>query len=149
MRMRPRQRIDATADREKSIVDDVPATFEIKENPRVDASQSSIEADDQNARGCQVQETDPIMTRYPTSSLALLSLLTSAACSGGGGGDPAASPPPPPPELAALTVYVVNKYSHDVTTFSIDPTTGALSEVGSAVAAGVFPASVTVLGGTR
>jgi len=37
----------------------------------------------------------------------------------------------------------------NVTTFSINPITGALSEVGTEVAAGSGPRSVTVLGGSR
>ena len=42
---------------------------------------------------------------------------------------------------------MANITSDNVTTFSINPTTGALTEVGTAVAAGTGPASVTVLGG--
>ena len=40
--------------------------------------------------------------------------------------------------------YVANSASGDVTTFSIDPVTGVLTEVGTAVAAGDAPRSVTV-----
>ncbi len=44
----------------------------------------------------------------------------------------------------ALIAYVANTFSNNVTTFRIDPTTGALSEVGTEVAAGFEPLSVTV-----
>jgi 6-phosphogluconolactonase (cycloisomerase 2 family) len=40
--------------------------------------------------------------------------------------------------------YVANGGSDDITTFRIDPVTGALTEVGTAVAAGDEPESVTV-----
>ena len=50
---------------------------------------------------------------------------------------------------SALIAYVANGISDDVTTFRIDLASGALSEVGNAVAAGTSPHSVTVLGGTR
>ena len=42
--------------------------------------------------------------------------------------------------------YVANNNSDNVTTFSIDQTTGALIEVGTEVAAGDGPRSVTVTG---
>ena len=45
---------------------------------------------------------------------------------------------------SALIAYVANGDSDDVTTFRIDPDTGELSEVGTAVAAGREPFSVTV-----
>jgi 6-phosphogluconolactonase (cycloisomerase 2 family) len=40
--------------------------------------------------------------------------------------------------------YVANFNSNNVTTFSINQTTGALTEVGTEVAAGTAPSSVTV-----
>ena len=42
--------------------------------------------------------------------------------------------------------YVANEGSDNVTTFSINPTTGALTEVGTEVAAGDGPISIVILG---
>ncbi|MDH5378189.1 MAG: lactonase family protein, partial [Gammaproteobacteria bacterium] len=46
--------------------------------------------------------------------------------------------------LASRVVYVANAGSDDVSAFRVDPATGALTEVGTAVAAGTGPTSVTV-----
>ena len=45
---------------------------------------------------------------------------------------------------SARFAYVANSTSDDVTTFAIDSTTGALTEVGTEVLAGTTPRSVTV-----
>jgi 6-phosphogluconolactonase (cycloisomerase 2 family) len=42
--------------------------------------------------------------------------------------------------------YVANGTSNNVTTFSIDQTTGALTEVGTEVLAGSGPRSMVILG---
>jgi len=49
----------------------------------------------------------------------------------------------------ARFAYVVNRDSNDVTTFSIDQSTGALTAVGTAVAAGGAPGSIVTVGGLQ
>jgi 6-phosphogluconolactonase (cycloisomerase 2 family) len=58
--------------------------------------------------------------------------LSLAACGGGDGAAP------------VTVAYVANSISDNVTTFSIDAATGALTEVGTEVAAGDAPVSVAV-----
>ena len=80
-----------------------------------------------------------------------------AACGGGGGGGDGggggstAAPPPNNSAGAAASdnvpsrLYVANRVSNDVSAYTIDASTGALSEVpGSPFAAGIGPISVTV-----
>ena len=93
----------------------------------------------------------------------LFVVATLTACGGGGGGDgsaataapsPSSASPVPPPDSATPTppsenvagyAYVANAYSDNVSAFTIDGTTGALSEVeGSPFAAEDHPISVSV-----
>jgi hypothetical protein len=77
--------------------------------------------------------------------------LRLAACGGGGDGSSSSAAPPPdnsapasPPNNVAGFVYVANQGSNDVSAYTINDTTGALTSVGAAVAAGSYPISVTI-----
>jgi 6-phosphogluconolactonase (cycloisomerase 2 family) len=107
--------------------------------------------------------------RWLTGASTLLVIAMLAACGGGGGdgstaapppdnsaaapppGNSAAAPPPgnsaaaPPPGNVAGFAYVANQGSDNVSAYTINATTGELSEVaGSPFAAGDFPTSVSV-----
>ena len=83
----------------------------------------------------------------------LFALATLTAWGGGGGGNSTFPPSP----VAAGTVpssvivdpsgkfaYVANVLSNDVSAYTINATTGALTSIGAPVAAGTNPLSVTV-----
>ena len=79
----------------------------------------------------------------------LFALATLAACGGGGGGGGDAggvgSSAAPPPDNVAGFVYVANFAGNNVSAYTINDSTGALSEIaGSPFAAGIGPTSVAV-----
>jgi YVTN family beta-propeller protein len=78
----------------------------------------------------------------------LFAIAMLAACGGGGGDGSTAAPSPdnsaPPPNNVAGFAYVANADSNNVSAFTIDATTGALTSIGAAAAAGSSPRSVTV-----
>ena len=91
------------------------------------------------------------MGRFPNFAV-LFVLATLAACGAGGGGDGSAAAPSPenltaaalPPGNVAGFAYVANQGSDNVSAYTINATTGALTSVGAAVAAGIGPSSVSV-----
>ena len=85
----------------------------------------------------------------------VLGLFGVAACGGGGGGGGAGSAPPPPPTIVSGFAYVANSAFNDISAFTINAVTGALTPIpcGSGAGcsinnnnfrAGTNPVSVTV-----
>jgi 6-phosphogluconolactonase len=79
----------------------------------------------------------------------LFALATLAACGGGGGGGgdagAGASSAAPSPDNVAGFVYVANFAGNNVSAYTINDSTGALSEIaGSPFAAGIGPTSVAI-----
>jgi 6-phosphogluconolactonase len=67
-----------------------------------------------------------------------------AACGGGGGGGGSAAAPAP--TNMSRFAYVANFDNNNVSSYSINATTGALTTIGAAVATGSLPVSVTTTG---
>ncbi len=80
-----------------------------------------------------------------TGVFLLLVPATLAACGGGGGGAGSTAAPPPDnaPHFTSVA-YVANGDSDNVSAYTIDAMTGALTEIaGSPFAAGIIPLFVT------
>ena len=90
-----------------------------------------------------------ISKRELTGVSILFVLATLAACGGGGGGGDAStgggsasSTGAPPSNNVTGFAYVANSASNDVSAYTINAATGALTSIGTPVAAGTGPTSI-------